>query len=277
MIFGSTDLAKRIEFAQAQSQLFTAEAHQRLYPDSLHATKRVGNGVAYFAGVDSPMTQVFGLGLEGGVATQEIAELEEFFLSRHSAVTIEVANVAALSFTEQLAGRGYTVAEYSHVLGFDCSTVVSAPRSLLQPYAVQTLEMDDVADSVAAGFMEHNVGEKEIPADFRDIFLTFLRAEGSRGFAVSIDGEIAGAGTMFIENGVATLGGASTQPKFRNRGVQKALIIERLKFAREAGCDIAVVVTAPGTISQYNMLQMGFQILYARTKFTLPCPELSIR
>jgi hypothetical protein len=46
--------------------------------------------------------------------------------------------------------------------------------------------------------------------------------------------------------------------------VQTALLATRLADAAAAGCDIAVVTTAPGSQSQQNVQRRGFQLLYTR-------------
>ena len=63
---------------------------------------------------------------------------------------------------------------------------------------------------------------------------------------------------------VAQLVGAATAPAHRRRGVQSALLRAGLADAAEAGCDIAVVTTAPGSKSQQNVQRQGFHLLYTR-------------
>jgi GNAT superfamily N-acetyltransferase len=268
MIFGSHDLAKRVEQAQAQNQIDYATVHQSLVANSPYTALRLDSGAALYAGTDSPLTQSFAVGLEGEVSEKTVETLEEFFFSRGAAVNIEVANLADMSLTTHLGKRGYAVSEYSHVLGFELANLGAMPQTPLHVYRLESSEIEAAADAIAAGFLEQNLGESEIPPDFSELFVTSFHTTGSSGFAVKIDGEIAGGGGMTILDGVAMLSGASTQPKFRNRGIQRALINARLAFAREAGCDIAQVSTAPGTVSQRNMHSMNFNILYARTKFT---------
>jgi hypothetical protein len=43
-----------------------------------------------------------------------------------------------------------------------------------------------------------------------------------------------------------------------------ALLAARLSDAAKAGCDIAVVTTAPGSKSQQNAQRQGFALLYTR-------------
>ena len=69
---------------------------------------------------------------------------------------------------------------------------------------------------------------------------------------------------MRITDGIAQLTGAATAPALRRRGVQAALLAARLRDAAEAGCDVAVVTTAPGSTSQKNVQRNGFDLLYAR-------------
>ena len=69
---------------------------------------------------------------------------------------------------------------------------------------------------------------------------------------------------MRLDGGLAQLSGASTLPAYRRRGVQTALLGERLRWAASQGCDLAVVTTQPGSKSQQNAVRRGFDRLYTR-------------
>ncbi len=64
--------------------------------------------------------------------------------------------------------------------------------------------------------------------------------------------------------GLASFFSASTRPAFRGRGVQTALLHARLAAALGAGCDLAMVHTAPGSASQRNVERLGFRLAYTR-------------
>src|SRR5262249_24435956 len=64
--------------------------------------------------------------------------------------------------------------------------------------------------------------------------------------------------------GVAQLTGAATAPAHRRRGVHTALLSARLADAAAAGCDVAVIITQPGSKSQQNAQRQGFDLLYTR-------------
>jgi GNAT superfamily N-acetyltransferase len=74
---------------------------------------------------------------------------------------------------------------------------------------------------------------------------------------------------LSIHDNVALFGGSSTIPELRRRGLQSALLHERMRYAFDHGCDLAMMVTLPGSESQRNAERKGFQIAYTRTKWKL--------
>lgn len=81
------------------------------------------------------------------------------------------------------------------------------------------------------------------------------------------DGRPVGCASLTIRDGVATLGGMSTLPEERRRGVQSELIRYRLDRAREAGCDLATTTADAGGASERNLLRHGFRRSHAKVTF----------
>src|SRR5437660_956459 len=81
-----------------------------------------------------------------------------------------------------------------------------------------------------------------------------------------IDGHTGADGTLCIRKGGALFAGAATIPSLRRRGLQAALLGERMRYAFEQGCDLAMMVAEAGSSSQRNAERKGFQIAYTRTK-----------
>lgn len=73
-----------------------------------------------------------------------------------------------------------------------------------------------------------------------------------------VDGAVVGCASLSIVDGVATLGGMSTVPAARRRGVQAALIEHRLDLAAHLGAELAVSTTVPDGASQRNLERHGF-------------------
>jgi len=77
------------------------------------------------------------------------------------------------------------------------------------------------------------------------------------------------AAGLAIHDGVALLAGSATIPELRRRGLYTALLYERLRYAAENGCDLAMIVVQPGSDSQRNAQHNGFHIAYTCTKWKL--------
>ena len=118
-------------------------------------------------------------------------------------------------------------------------------------------------ETVCQGFAEHY----PVTDELRVIMKMFAMGSNAECYLARVDGQIAGGGTLAVRGGVAGLFGASTLPAFRNRGVQTALLHARLARAAEAGCDIAMSLTQPESMSQRNIMRQGFSVLYTRIKF----------
>jgi GNAT superfamily N-acetyltransferase len=265
MIFSSRELALRLETAEALNQVEFVAAYNKYHHSSEGAYKKINTGYAVFAGADSLLTQAFGLGLDGPVTEAELVELEEFFRQRGATVNVETSHLADMSLTDLFMERGYRVTEYTDVQAksvderdfFDASSE-NGVREIIPE------EIDDFARVVTEGFAEGGPATESL----EDLFKVFFRQSNCACFGAFRDGKPAGGGAVFIKNGVAMFAGASTLPGYRNLGIQTDLLKARLSFASERGCDLAVVTTSPGSVSQRNVQKRGFNIVYSRTKFT---------
>jgi GNAT superfamily N-acetyltransferase len=124
------------------------------------------------------------------------------------------------------------------------------------------------ARTVAQGFAEH----VKVTEELLNIIEAFSSRPAAKCFFGVVNGKIAGGGVLAIHKRLAVLGGASTLPAFRRRGVQTALQHARLKFAAQEGCDLAMTITQLGSVSQRNAERRGFRVVYTRVKFLREWP-----
>ncbi len=89
--------------------------------------------------------------------------------------------------------------------------------------------------------------------------------------------EPAGAGALFVHEGVGWLGFGATLPEFRGRGAQSAILAARIEDARIQGC--STVVTETGELeegrpagSYRNILRAGFREAGVRPNYRAPSP-----
>ena len=105
--------------------------------------------------------------------------------------------------------------------------------------------------------------------------LATLRLRDFPGVRLS-DGLRAG-GIYWLPNlfTIVALFGLAVVPEYRRRGVQQALIAERLRLARDAGARVATIGSRPGHSTERNVRRMGFQTAY--TKVSLVRPGAGLR
>jgi GNAT superfamily N-acetyltransferase len=267
MLSADLTLARRLEMTDALAGVEFARAWARLNSFTGEVFIPAAGGLASFAGIDSPVTQAFGLGLHGPVTDADMAGMEEFYRAHGSAVNIETCPLADPSLLKLLNERGYRPIEYSNVFARELTDGDSRgwpdPTSEVRVRRPAEDEAENYSRVVARSFFEST----EISPEFLSVFTSCFYAAGAFFFLAEVDGIPAGGGMMSIHQGVASLGGTGTLPEFRNRGVQKALLFARLAVAVENGCDLAMVATQPGSGSQRNVERQGFQVVYTRTKF----------
>jgi len=268
MLFADLSLARRLETTDALAGVEFARAWARLNSFTGEVFLPVAGGHASFGGVESPLTQAFGLGLNGPLTEADMAGMEEFYRAHGAPVNIETCPLADPSLLKLLNERGYRPIEYSNVFVRelatndaqawpDATSEVRVRRPALE-------EAESYSLLVAKSFFEN----AEVSPALLDIFSSCFQAAGAFFFMAEVDGVPAGGGMMSIHQGVASLGGAGTVPEFRNRGVQRALLLARLAKADESGCVLAMVATNPGSGSQRNVERLGFRVAYTRTKFS---------
>jgi ribosomal protein S18 acetylase RimI-like enzyme len=265
--FADIELAGRLETTDALAGVEFARAWARINSFTGDVFLAVAGGHAGFGGIDSPLTQAFGLGLNGPVTEADMAAMEEFYRAHGSAVNIETCPLADPSLSKLLSERGYRPIEYSNIfvrkLTGDDSRLWPDPMSKVRVRRPAHDEAESYSRVVAKSFFENT----EISPEFLSLFTSCFHAAGAFFFLAEVDGVPAGGGMMSIHQGVASLGGAGTLPEFRNRGVQKALLLARIGEAARAGCDLAMVAASPGSGSQRNVERLGFRVVYTRTKF----------
>ena len=259
------ELARRIELAEAQAAVECAEALKRFRPASGAAVRRLAGGFAVYCGKDSPITQAVGMGLDGPVSVQEFDALEEFYRSRDEAVRVEICPLADPTLIELFGQRGYRVTEFSNVMARPLSADETLP-AISSEVIIEKVGKDKIdlwTETVSQGFADTFPVSKELLETMR----MFAFAPKTELYLASVDGRVAGGGTLALHNGVAGLFGASTLPVARRHGVQTALLQKRLARAVQAGSDLAVSLAQPGSTSQRNIVRQGFRVLYTRVKF----------
>lgn len=266
-MFVDKELSKRLERTEARSNADFVTSRARLEPDSGAEWIEVAGAYAMFDGVESPLTQTFGLGLFEDATAEVLDKLEAFFSERNAPVFHEVSPMTDPSLMALLGERGYRPIELTSVMFMPLGGNLSGPTNPhLNPRVIEPGEEEIWARTSGAAW------GNEMPelGDFMYGFgLIGAKSDGARPFIAELDGKAISTGALYVYDDIALLAGASTLPEARRRGAQNALLNARLRYAVEQGCTIALMGAAPGSQSQRNAEKNGFRIAYTRTKWQL--------
>jgi GNAT superfamily N-acetyltransferase len=265
--FADLALAQRLEKTEAMGNADFVKGRLLAFPDSGAEWKVIGGTYAMFDGPASPVTQTFGLGMYQPVTDEVLDELEQFFHSRGAEVFHEVSPLSDPSTLALLNERAYQPMEFSSVLyrAIDKDSFpATASNMRIAVRRTGPDESDLWAKIAAEGWSEYH----EL-SDFLDEMGKISAKRDALTFLAELDGKAIATGAMTINDGVVLLAGASTIPSGRRQGAQLALLEARLRYAADAGCDIAMMAALPGSASQRNAERHGFRIAYTRTKWHL--------
>lgn len=271
-LFGSTDLADRIERVETQMITAATEAARQRVGAAAFVIPIAG-GAACYAEDGSPLNKIVGLGFGGVPSGEALDEIERAFAARGTATQVELSNLADPAIGAALTSRGYQLVSFENVLGHS----LHGGLQPTMPPGVEVRLSDDHAawlDVVVDGFAHPDAegvpSHEEFPREIVEKAIADIEQAGATPYLAYRDGVVAGGGSMRISEGVAQLTGAATAPAHRRRGVQTALLSARLTDAAHAGCDTAVVITQPGSKSQQNVQRRGFHLLYTRAVLVKP-------
>ena len=264
--FSDMALSRRLEDAEGYACVQYTEARRRLYPESGAEWMRCAGAYVAFDGISSPVTQTFGLGVFEEATVPALETIEQFFVDRGAPVFHEVSPFAGVPTLSLLSQRGYRPIEISSVM---YRPIDEPSATLPDKVSVRVISADeaDLWREVSARGWSH-----EYP-QLREFLLDLGRISAARNdsfcFLAELDEEPGAAGVLSIHEGVALFAGSATVPELRRRGLQGALLHERMRYAHEHGCDLAMMVALPGSDSQRNAERKGFRIAYTRTKWHL--------
>lgn len=269
MIYADKALSQKLERTEARANADLVETRAALEPESGAAWIEVGGAYAMFDGLESPLTQTFGLGVFEDATAGHLDAIESFFVEHGAPVFHEVSPMGDQSILLLLGERGYRPIELTSVMYRSIKEEPIANATAdggITTRLIGEADADLWAQTAARGWAT----EHESLGDFMLAFgKVAARTKGGSPFLAEIEGEPVAAAGFSIYDDVCILAGAATVPEARNRGAQNALLAARLRYAREQGCSLAMMCALPGSQSQKNAQKNGFNIAYTRIKWQL--------
>jgi GNAT superfamily N-acetyltransferase len=253
--------AARLEHCDAARSWRFAQARARLRPESGSAWMELpGGGSVTYSGPGMPNCRAKGMGFNGPILPEAIATAEAFFAEHCGKPSFDICPLAHRSLMEHLAERGYHLTKFYTILAMPLPAAPLPIADGIEVRLAQPEEGDLWARLTGSGF---NNGQPCTEESY-EIMLTNFRAANARPYLAFVDGQPAGGGGLYLDGDTAEWGGTSVLPAFRRRGVQTALVQQRLQDAIGLGVTLALVLTIPGSDSQRNLERMGFRVFYSK-------------
>jgi GNAT superfamily N-acetyltransferase len=266
MAFSDLALSRRLERAEGYACAQYAEARHRLFPSSGAQWIESAGAYAVFDGVDSPVTQSFGLGLFEDLSPAKLDVIERFFLDRGAPVLHEVSPFAGIDALDLLCARNYRPIELSNILYRPVEPTAGERQGHIRVRVIGREETQLWTNISARGWAHEH---PELQDFLLELGAISSARRGSLCFLAELDDKPGAAGVLCLHQGVALFGGSATIPELRRKGLQTALLQERMRYAFDHGCDLAMMAAQPGSDSQRNAERKGFRIAYTRTKWRL--------
>lgn len=264
MQFADLALSRRLEQTEGYAGLQFAIARLNSDPDCKADFLQHAGTIAVFDGPDSPITQSFGLGLSEEFTAESLNTIEAFFRSRGASPTHEVSPFAGAATLAMLCQRGYTPIEISSVLHRTIDAPASPIAANIHVRLINPGE-EKLWAGVSAKGWSHEYPELALSVEQFGALAALSQATSC--FLAEWEGTPAAAGVLILHEGVALFGGAATVFEYRRKGLQSALLNARMRYAVDAGCNLAMMVTEAGSNSQRNSERQGFRIAYTRMKW----------
>lgn len=274
--------ARRLELADAASTVEYANAQARVDPAQEPAVLDLGGGAAaIYAGPRSPVSRAIGLGMGGTPVSAGVPDVlaalkaaEAFFRVRRVEARVDLCPYADETLGHTLAARGYEARGLKDVwvveLGKACATKWEPKHGSgsgpITARAALPSEYELWVAVVSEGFLGRRLAG---PEDTEVARPQVSRPTCVPVLAFEAGGCAVGGGLVQVSGGLAMLRSQSTLTAWRGRGAQQAVIRESLRLGAQAGCDLAVVQTTPGTGSGRNVERAGFRRVYTKTTMVL--------
>lgn len=258
-IFGNLELAKVIEREAAVDDAAYVTAMKRLFPQESYSVFEFPGGSSLFVG-RSPFTTTHGFGTDKATHHEELLTKIESFYERFDFLSsLSLPSVADNEIWKLMARRGYQIVAFRNVYAYVANGELPASPGMDIREAESEEELRLWLQVVSDGFAGKELTEPDT------VSLGQSTKTGNRFFIGFVDGRPAAASALYMRGDFARLGGMGTLVQHRGKGLQQAMIRQRLELAIKSGCKLITSDTTPGNNSQRNLERLGFKLVYVRS------------
>lgn len=247
-------LVSRLEQNAANLAVATAAVHPSGRSVSL------SDGVLVLLGPGRYVNRAIGTTLDG-LDDADLDAIERASIAAGVAPAVEVCSWAPAELLTRLAGRGYRPSWFRDVFVRTPGVVATEMAGIAIRPVVGDEDMARWLRVLADGNEFDSADGRAVSDEFA---LAAHRLSGAIDLLAEIDGTPAGCGSLVHAEGIEWLGGAATVPAFRRRGVQSALLAQRLTIATRADLELVSATALPDSTSARNLRRCGFTLAYTQ-------------
>jgi len=225
----------------------------------------VGDGVAIFCGQGLYVNRLLGAGLDIDPVPADLDAAESLAADVGVSPAVEICDATRPGLETMLLSRGYVEHGRTTAVAHDLVKVPAPAADVVVEFGgADGLSLWQ--ETAAAGW-GHDSGMHRRASDVFAAAASRVDDPGLMIARAADDGRVLACATLRIDDGIATLGGMSTLPAERGKGVQAALIHHRLRLARDAGCRYATSSAETGSASERNLLRHGFTASHTKVGY----------
>ena len=266
------DLRRVAQLEEARLRLGMAEVS--------HAFIEVGAGVATRGDKGTWVNSAVAIGMGTPVTAEDIDRVIAFHEQAGAEPRVEACPFADKSLLTALAARNFTLAGFDNVFFRELTPgeVFAPPHAPPPDLTIREVDprspeqVRTFALTVTTGFAPPGSPRQQAAIDLVERCCHHPR---TRNYTAFIGDTPAGAGSLELHGEISALFGLSVLKGFRGRGIQQSLIATRLTAARDAGCAVATISSAPGNHTERNARRAGFEVAYTRAFMSRPGPGLT--
>jgi len=260
----STELIRRTIDIEAKYTLSRLQVLERIAGNPIEiAYRRAGKNGWCLMARHLPVPSFNAVvGLAGG-DEGELPAIAQWYRDKDVRFQIEIVpGLESAALLRGLAELGF------HHSGFHVS-MIARPQDVNAPDP--TIDVQRVTDeAMFEDFLDAYIAGWKIPdgAGFKRNVRPWFGLPGWSLFVGRVDGKPAAQAISYRDEDVCYLADASTDPAFRNRGLQSALLAHRLQHAAKVGARFACSGAAFGSVSHRNMERAGMKLQFVRALWT---------
>ena len=258
------ELVRRIEASAARVTTATVAAYIGHSNNAPARGAPFGAGALAAFGPGRYVNRAVGVSLDD-IDDGGLDELEKFYAASGVAPSLEVASWAPPVLIKRLAARGYVTEWFRNVYACVLEDLTIRTHPTMMVREVDAGSLDEWLAVIRAGHSFTSTQTIEVSDEYARAAHAL---PGATDYLAEIEGNPAGCGSLVRDEGIGWLGGATTIGRFRERGVQGALVRERMVAAQAGGCDLAVATAIPAGASSRNLSRLGFTLAYCQAVMT---------